>query len=90
MAFTTKAFLCASLVLSLPASTLAQSNGSAYCRALSDKYQRYVATNDGRHRAQTNAGPDNAMSHCQSDPASAIPVLERALQDAKVDLPPRA
>jgi hypothetical protein len=33
---------------------------------------------------------DNAISDCKGGKAaSAIPVLEKALQDAKVDLPPR-
>ena len=77
------------LVLALPASSVAQSGGATYCTALATKYQRYVNSND-RHYRQATPPTDVsvAMSKCQSDWASSIPVLERALQAARVDLPP--
>jgi hypothetical protein len=62
-----------------------------YCSALSAKYQRYVATTDAQHRGVVhNVTNDNAMAQCQTHSGVAIPVLEKALKDAKVDLPPRS
>jgi hypothetical protein len=79
-----------SLAFLLPTAALAQSGDAAYCSALAEKYQHYVGQNDAAHRAQNPmASINNAISDCTSGKAaSAIPVLEKALQDAKVDLPP--
>jgi hypothetical protein len=78
------------LALVLPTASFAQSGDATYCTALSNKYERYVSSNDRNHRQTTP--PNNvsvAMSKCQSASAEAIPVLEKALQSAKLDLPPR-
>jgi hypothetical protein len=81
--------LLGALVFALPAAAFAQSGDTSYCMALSSKYQRYVSTNELHYRTPT---PPNdvsvAISQCHSNWASAIPVLERALQAAKLDLPP--
>jgi hypothetical protein len=78
------------LLLALPTATFAQSGDAAYCTALANKYERYVNSNDREHRQPT---PPNsvsvAMSKCQSSSAQAIPILEKALRDAKLDLPAR-
>ena len=60
-------------------------------RRLAQKYQRYIGQNDAKRRAQNpDATMNNAIAECSSGKAAhAIPVLEKALQDAKVDLPPR-
>ncbi len=72
---------------SLPAT--AQSNDPAYCSALAQKYQRYVGDNDVQHRGQQrDSSVDTAIAQCSTNSAVAIPVLERALQNAKVELPP--
>lgn len=91
MSLTIKMVLSAILALAVPLSALAQSNATSYCNALSYKYQRYVSgSNDiGRHHALPNAERDNAAANCATNPGGSIPVLERALLDAKVDLPPR-
>lgn len=61
-----------------------------YCAALSAKYQRYVSS-ENRHRGLIrNATNDHAMAQCQTQAAEAIPVLEQALPNAKVALPPRS
>jgi hypothetical protein len=68
----------------------AQSVDTAYCSALASKYQRYVGDNDAQRRSQIrDARFDAAVAQCQSNSAAAIPVLEKALKDAKVDLPLR-
>jgi hypothetical protein len=75
--------------VALPLAASAQSNDSKYCSALSDNYNTYVLASGGR--SHNTASPDiaNAMSKCSSNAAAAIPVLEKALNDAKVSLPPR-
>jgi len=80
------AFACAVL----PFAAFAQSNDSAYCTALGDKYNTYVLSSGGR--SHNTAPPDvaTAISKCSSDPASAIPVLEKTLNNAKVSLPARS
>lgn len=62
-----------------------------YCAALSAKYQRYVGSTDAQHRGLIrNATNDHAIAQCQPQAAEAIPVLEQALTNAKVALPPRS
>jgi len=82
----------AALTLALtPVVAVAQSSDATYCSALSNKYNTYVLTRGSRGAKQTPpADIANAMSKCQSsDVTSAIPVLEKALEDAKIDLPSR-
>ena len=87
----TKVMLAVPFVILLPIAALAQSpSDTTYCKALSAKYQRYVGDNDVKHRGMMpDASVDTAITQCQSDAANSIPVLEKALKDAKVDLPPR-
>ena len=75
----------------LPLSALAQSNDAAYCQALVQKYETYVSKKDVSHRGgqAPNASVDTAISQCPTQPGASIPVLEKALQNAKVDLPKR-
>jgi hypothetical protein len=80
--------VCASLVL--PASAFAQQGDVAYCASLGQTYERYVGDNAVQHRSQQRAaGVDAAISACPTNAAASIPVIEKALKDAKVDLPPR-
>jgi hypothetical protein len=70
--------------LLLPFAASAQSNDAKYCSALSDTYKRYVGGSDAQHKgAMPNATVTTAMDKCD------IPVLEKALTDAKVELPKR-
>lgn len=79
------------LVLALPAMASAQSGDAGYCQALATKYQRYVVGNSGTGKMATpNVSVETAASRCKSDAAGSIPVLEKALTDARVDLPPRS
>jgi hypothetical protein len=80
----------AALVLALPATGFAQSADSKYCAALGAQYDRYVNNvNMGRSVATPSARIEGAKANCANNPAAAIPVLEKALTDAKVQLPPR-
>jgi hypothetical protein len=77
-------------VVGLPVSAWAQPSDVTYCSALVQKYERYVGDNGDAHRSQRrDAKIDSAITQCPSNSASAIPVLEQALRNAKVDLPPR-
>jgi hypothetical protein len=79
--------LCAiaGTALALPFSASAQSADAKYCLALANKYQGFVGA-----RQTPNSSVDVAMARCrEGQPAEAIPVLESALRNANVDLPPR-
>ena len=89
--------LIAVAALALPLAAQAQSGDRLadmnYCAALSEKYVRYVGRSEsGPHanvRPDVNGGV--ALAKCkQGDTATAIPMLERKLTDAKVELPPRS
>ena len=78
------------LMAALPAGALAQSADSNYCTALSATYDKYV--NDpvgGRGNQPANVTISRAKQQCASNPAAGIPVLEQALKDRRVSLPPR-
>jgi hypothetical protein len=72
---------CASLVL--PFAAFGQSADAKYCEALSTKYREVSSF-------QSDSPEAVAMAKCKAgDTASGIPVLEKALKNAKVPLPPR-
>jgi hypothetical protein len=78
------------LALALPVPLFAQSEDVAYCKALADKYQKFVGAKDfGRGSPPPNATMSEASASCASNPAAAIPTLEKGLKDARIDLPPR-
>lgn len=80
--------VCAALAV--PAVASAQQNDAAYCAALGKKYEVYVGDNAAAHKGQQrDSKADIAISKCSTDTAASIAVLEKALKDAKVDLPPR-
>ena len=79
------------MAVGLPAAALAQSPDTAYCQTLSATYDKYVNNpNMGRATAPPLAAVTRAQSQCGKDPAAAIPVLEKALRDARISLPPRS
>jgi hypothetical protein len=75
-------YLVAGLVLS-PLAAVAQSSDATYCQALAETYRKIGVAN-------TDAAIPEAINQCnQGNTAAGIPVLEKALKDAKVSLPPR-
>jgi hypothetical protein len=84
--------LIAIAAVSLPGAAFAQSGDAAYCKALTQTYQKYVATAATGHNPQLpSVDVQNAITECQAgNTAAGIPVLEQRLRDAKVDLPARA
>ena len=64
----------------------------AYCQALSNMYARYIGHdwNYGEYaRQRANNDAQVAMTQCETNPGSAIPVLERELRNNHFTLPPR-
>ena len=63
-----------------------------YCGALIDTYQKYlVGTYDPDMNTHVHANLDTAVANCQAgNTAAGIPPLEKALRDARFNLPPRA
>jgi hypothetical protein len=60
-----------------------------YCSALIDKYRAYVSDPANGRNNRTNVEFEVAISKCRAgDTASGIPPLEKALRDARIDLPP--
>jgi hypothetical protein len=93
MKLTAKLIAVAGLAL-FPALSSAQTPGGdvAYCQSLSRLYTRYIGWDFqygdyARQRANNDA--QVAVTKCQSDPAFAIPVLERELRAQNFTLPPR-
>ena len=84
-------WLVPALVALLPLGAAAQTSDAAYCKALTQKYQAYVANiSVGRSPTPGPVDGEVAISDCKTgNTAAGIPVLERKLRDAKVDLPPR-
>jgi len=71
--------------------TAAQADDATYCRALARDYQRYVVKIDSGHTVQR--GPLDAsvaLEQCRNGNPAGIPVLERELRNAKIDLPARS
>jgi len=83
--------ICRTLTLAAAASLLAtaafaQAAGdAAYCQALIAKYR------EASGGTQNNQAVAEAMDQCsKGNTAAGIPVLEKALKDNKVTLPPRS
>jgi len=82
--------IVALLLAGLSSGALAQSADSVYCKALSATYDKYVNNASmGRGNQPELATIGEAKASCGSNPAAGIPVLEKALKDNKIDLPPR-
>lgn len=79
----------AAAVLLLPMAASAQSPDAAYCSALVEKYERYVDTGTRRVQAPANVDAKIAVEKCKAGDTAGIATLEKALKDARLDLPPR-
>ena len=89
----TKALLAAALfslpVISLPVVAFAQSSDAAYCKALVAKYEQYLDMDSKRGQQPLSLDVRSAVEKCKAGDPAGIPVIEKALKDAKFDLPPR-
>jgi hypothetical protein len=79
-----KAVIAGTILIS-PFAAMAQSNEATYCQALIQAYRNSVP-----QTADPNAVVPAAIAKCNAgDTATGIPVLEKALKEAKVPLPSR-
>jgi hypothetical protein len=85
-----KTLLISAAAVVVATTAFAQSPDSKYCSTLGEMYRTYVADPGDRRPIAAPADVATAMSQCNSNPASAIPVLEHALTDKKISLPPRS
>jgi hypothetical protein len=79
------------VAVAFPLTVLAQGNDAAYCKALSDKYEAFIANMKGHSNQPGGADGDYAVQQCKAgNPGAAIPILEKKLNDAKIELPKRS
>jgi hypothetical protein len=78
------------LAAALSSTAVAQTDDAAYCGALIQKFQRYVIKT-GSHSPNTGSLDGNvAVEQCRAgNTAAGIPVLERKLRGAGIELPAR-
>ena len=69
--------------------SFAQSDDAKYCAELVEKYEQYVSEGAEKGASQSPLEVEIAKGKCSSDPASAIPVFEKALKSHRITLPPR-
>jgi hypothetical protein len=81
--------LLAVVALSLPTAAFAQSGDAAYCRALAAKYEAYLDQPQRKGEAPQDVAAKAAVEKCKAGDTSGINDIEKALKDAKLDLPPR-
>jgi hypothetical protein len=86
----TTALLMAALSIALsPLAASSQSIDGKYCQALLIKYDTFIAKASGHSPRRGDNAAEVAASKCREGDPAGIPGLERALHDAKIDLPPR-
>jgi hypothetical protein len=79
------------LAVGLPLAASAQASDATYCRRLSARYEAFIENMRGHSMQPGGLDGLVAIEQCkQGNTAAGIPVLERKLQDAKVDLPRRS
>jgi len=82
--------LAMALAACSPLAALAQGGDVAYCKALSEKYETYLANMTIGRSPQPEAVDGRvAMEQCKAGNTAAIPVLEQKLRNARINLPPR-
>jgi hypothetical protein len=81
--------LIAGLSMALPLAASAQSPDAKYCQALLTKYDTYILKASGHSPRRGDTAAEVAATKCRNGDSAGIPELERALQNAKIELPPR-
>jgi len=77
------------VALAFPAVSFAQSNDLAYCKALVAKYEQYLDMDAKGGDQPQNIAAKAGVEKCKAGDTSGIPAIEKALRNAKFDLPPR-
>jgi hypothetical protein len=88
---TSNTYLVVCALLGLPSCVAyGESADSRYCEALADTYLDLVGHDDLSPGTTSNpVAIAVAMEKCKTDPAYSIPIIEQALKNAKINLPPR-
>ena len=81
------AMLAAAILL--PAVASANSSDVAYCDALVQKYERHLNVGSSKSRPPQGLEARVAVERCKAGDASGIAAIEKALENAKISLPPR-
>ena len=81
--------LLAVTAFALPAAAMAQSNDIKYCKALVAKYDAFLDRHQKRGESPQGLAAKASVEKCKAGDTSGIPEIEKALIDAKLDLPPR-
>ena len=81
--------LLAAILFSLPVGAFAQSSDAAYCKALVAKYEQYLDQSSKRGDQPQSVDSKTGVEKCKAGDTSGIPAIEKALKNAKFDLPPR-
>jgi hypothetical protein len=84
----TKALL-ATVLFSLPVAAFAQSSDANYCKALVAKYEQYLDQSSKKGQQPQGVDAQAGVAKCKAGDTTGIPAIEKALKDAKFDLPPR-
>ena len=79
--------LAASFAMSSIAS--ADTASTDYCNAVVAKYERYLGNNTGRSVQPQGIDARVAAEKCKTGDTSGVAALEKALENAKISLPPR-
>ncbi|WP_422009672.1 hypothetical protein [Reyranella sp.] len=73
----------------MPVAAFAQSPDAAYCSALAAKYDQYLDMPSKGGRQPQSLDTRVAVEKCKAGDTSGIAGVEKALKDARIDLPPR-
>jgi hypothetical protein len=83
-------WLPALIAVSVSSAAWAQADDSAYCGALIQRFERYVIKVGSQSPNTGSLDGNVAVAQCRAgNTAAGIPVLEKKLRDARVDLPAR-
>jgi hypothetical protein len=78
------------VAVGLPLTASAQVSDATYCRRLSARYEAFIDNMNGHSMQPGGIDGQVAIEQCKAgNTAAGIPVLERKLQDAKIELPKR-
>jgi hypothetical protein len=79
------------VAVGLPLAASAQTSDATYCRRLTARYEAFVENMSGHSMQPGGIDGQVAIAQCKAgNTAEGIPVLERKLQDAKINLPKRS
>jgi hypothetical protein len=79
----------AGLSIALPLAASAQPNDVRYCQALLARYDTYIAKPAGDSPRRGGNATEIAAAKCREGDPAGIPGLEKALQNARIELPTR-